>query len=122
MTKKLILSALLVLGVQQSAEACSYVINDVGAKNDLAAAALTHLGVTIDKLHSTEVSQYRWFESKPTPMCPEEITYESTYKLGYELSSLVGCSATVKVTKIEPWKPGKRTEYKFEVLSAQSCE
>ncbi len=122
MTKKLLLSVLLGLGVQHSADACSYVINDIGAKNDLAAAALTHLGVNIDQLNHTEVSQYRWFESKPTPMCPEEITYESTFKFGYELSSLVGCSASVKVTKIEPWKAGKKPSYQFDVVSAPSCE
>lgn len=122
MTKKILLSAVLVLGIQQRANACTYLINDIGAKNDLAAAALTHLGVSIDQLRNTEVSEYRWFESKPTPMCPDEITYESTFKFGYELSSLVGCSASVKVTKIDPWGNGKLSQYKFDVISPQSCE
>ena len=118
--KGLIASAALISA--NNALACTFVINDIAVKNDLAAHLLTELGVTVAQVNHVEISDYDWHISIPTPMCPEELTYTATYDVSFERSELVGCSAKAKVTKVEPWTAEGRDSYTVEFAQAASCE
>ncbi len=89
--------------------ACSYVVDDLATKNELAAKALTELEIDITDDVSIAISDYNWWESKPTPMCPEELTFTATVTVGHNQ-----CFQTVKVTKVSPWT-GQPETFSFEV-------
>lgn len=123
--KLLILNALAIstaLTTANVSQACTYFVNDIAAKNDMAAHLLTDLRITLDQLRTSVTSDYSWHESISTPMCPEELTYTATFDLGYELSDLVGCGAKAKVTKVEPWVRGSDATYTIEYINMPSCE
>lgn len=99
--------------------ACSYYINQVEKKNELMAAAASHLNVSLEDTTQFKVRGFNFFESKPTPMCPEEMTYNLTFDLAYMDTTALRptqCSVTLEAKKIEDWK--KNVEH-FEFGSAQ---
>lgn len=81
--------------------ACMYVIDEAKKSAELKAVALASLGdVTVI---NSDVSNFKFFESKPTPMCPEEMTYTAevaaTFRRGTD-----ACIVRLSVKKVEPWK------------------
>jgi hypothetical protein len=108
-----------------AALACSYYIDPVAVKNDLAAATLTKLKVNIEDVTKVKFTDFGFFESKPTPMCPEEMTYFGTIRVNFtnvQDPLTKGCTAEVKVTKVATWSPqGVPDKTTFEVLQSPTC-
>lgn len=107
-SKIAVLSILGALTIQNStAEACSYYINEVQKRNELIAAAASHKNLELTDVKKVAIADFQWFESKPTPMCPEELTYVATVSLKYVDNTATfprSCTTNLKATKIENWK------------------
>lgn len=84
-----------------TAYACTYDINKEQKSEELKEVALADL--VGENIISAQVVKFSYYESKPTPMCPEEMTYEATINV-YFKSGMTKCYADVKVTKVESWK------------------
>jgi hypothetical protein len=118
------LIGMMMASVSPLALACSYYINETAVKNDLGAKLLTELKISIDDVTSVEVSDFSFFESKSTPMCPDEMTYLSTFQISFNNASdplAKGCVAIAKVTKVEPWVEGLETTYSYEIIQSPTC-
>lgn len=116
--KNLILTVATLSGLTLSigAEACSYYINEIQKKNELTAAAASHLQLELSVVSKNSVESFSWVESKPTPMCPEELTYRALVTLEYEDPTATfprPCVSQMTVVKIEDWKT-HISDYKFE--------
>lgn len=104
--------------------ACSYYIDEAKIKSDLAAKVVEHFNLSEQNVTATNVTKFNWWESKPTPMCPEELTYEATVSVSFVSDDALthGCTAIAKVTKVEPWTPEhKPATYTFDTLQAPTC-
>lgn len=94
-----VLSVALIL-LSKSAHACSYIIEKTKKIDELQKVALANLS---DKKNlSVQNYSFSYFESKPTPMCPEELTYEASYHVVYN-DNPSKCFADIKVKKVESW-------------------
>jgi len=95
----IVLSVTLIL-LSKSAHACRYVIEKTKKIDELQRVALANFA---DKKNlSVQNYSFSYFESKPTPMCPEELTYEASYNVVYTDNSSK-CFADIKVKKVESW-------------------
>ncbi len=102
-----------------SAKACSYYIDQVKKTAELEKVALATLeGSTI--LSST-VNSFSFFESKPTPMCPEELTYNATFAVNYN-DGLNNCIAELKIKKVESWSALDEDNYTVSGRKAALCK
>ncbi len=111
------------MAISSNALSCSYFIHQIGQKNDLAAATASHLNVSLEDVTSLRITEYRFWESIPTPMCPEEITHEATIELTYnDVTALVPtvCDAKFKATKLDNWESNTAT-YRYDELHPRSC-
>jgi hypothetical protein len=99
--KLMIFSAItLVLASAVPAQACSYFIDMAKKGEELKAVALA--GLQYEQLVSAEVKSAKFFESKPTRMCPDEITYDATIDVAYR-TRMNMCIVSLQVRKVEPW-------------------
>jgi len=98
--------------------ACSYVIDEPKKIEELQRVALANLGEK--DVMAVQAYGFSYFESKPTPMCPDELTYEASYDVVYKYG-LNKCFATVKVKKIESWIDDSDSYIVTGVKSSQ-CE
>ena len=89
----------------KQASACSYEIDQAKKSAELKKVAIASLGVS--KIFQSKVSNFSYFESKPTPMCPEELTYVATVTASYKYGLNV-CDVELSVKKVEPW--GNKTD------------
>ena len=103
-----------------NASACSYQIDEKAKKAELTEVAKASLGlVKTDKFYGAEVTDFKFWESKPTPMCPEELTYELTSTLRFK-KGMNDCLADLKVVKIEPWNNNQGAKDVYEVSGRAS--
>lgn len=81
-----------------TADACSYSIDEAKKSVELQKVALASLGDY--EVLSTSVSNFSFYESKPTQMCPEEITYNAvvTVSFKYRMNT---CTFELAVKKVE---------------------
>lgn len=119
---KLCLSVLVCASTQS--QACSYAVNEVGIKNQLAAHFLTTLNIGIDEVltqvQKLEISNFSYFESKPTMMCPEEMTYSMNINIKYMGSGY--CMASALVTLVEGWGADSYRYFKVDYpVGSPSC-
>jgi hypothetical protein len=82
------------------ASACSYQIDQAKKIAELTKIAYASLEPAIIRTHT--VNNFSFFESKPTPMCPEEMTYSADVSIGYEVGTTY-CWVDLTVKKIESW-------------------
>ncbi len=102
-----ILSLGLIFG-SQAADACSYIIDEAEMKRELETVVAAGLkGVTKVSVVTTEFSFY---ESKPTPMCPEEMTYTAKVSVRYGMGE-TRCQEEFSIKKIESWSPPGENVY-----------
>lgn len=98
-------------------EACSYFIDELAAKNRLVAAVATEHGATLDALDIQAIDGFCWYESKSTPMCPDEITYKA--RIAFSLKgSATGPIHLVNVTEIDSWEDHGYKTYAFASSAA----
>ena len=105
------------------ASACTYFVDNQAAENDLAAAAVSHLGASLAYVEDLSIDHFRWFESISTPMCPQELTFEATVTVTYQnnLGTFPeDCKATVSVVRVDDWTTNIET-FTFTIAS-QKCE
>jgi hypothetical protein len=101
------------------ASACSYYINELAEKNDLMAAVASNLNVSVAEVESIEITNYSFFESISTPMCPEEITHLGTVEISYvDPTTQYNCHAVINVTKKDNWKSHLET---LEFVGQPTC-
>ena len=124
--KKLILGLVmgtLVLSVNaSSSQACSVTpVNPTVQKNDLAAHALTQIGVSIENVSNVDVADYVgsyiW-----TPMCPKGLQSKGVFTVAFDNVNdplTRGCTAVVAVEKIHLYENGP--EYKFDLIQTPTC-
>lgn len=108
--KKVFITAIAMWGltVANSANACTYKIDEAVKSAELQKVALSSLGnITV---LSSSVSNFSFFESKPTPMCPEELTYNGvvTASIKYLQST---CIVKLDVKKVESWSESDLDTY-----------
>lgn len=90
----------------QSSMACSYSVNQTQKKNELIAAGITNLNISLEVVKSVSVVNFHFYESIPTPMCPKEVTYEGVIFYDYMDPTAMRptqCQVTLNVTKKEDW-------------------
>ncbi len=96
------LLAVFIAFATQQAFACSYDPQIETNKKLLLAVALKKIKLATEDLKSHSV-EFNFEESKPTPMCPNEIRYTGVYTLnwtsGKDLAMQKPCSANVTVVK-----------------------
>ena len=86
--------------------ACTYYINQIEKKNELMAASASLLKVSLEDTKQLEVRGFSFYESKPTPMCPAEMTYKGVVSMTYMDTTALRptqCSVVLEVKKIEDW-------------------
>lgn len=99
--KTFILLTTLFISLQSyNAFACTYRIDEEAKSKELKTVALAYLGDS--KITSVVVDSFSFFESKPTAMCPEELTYKAEITVAFS-NATSNCVANLKVTKIESW-------------------
>lgn len=111
--------SLLVSVYAQDLFACSYMIDGVSKSAELEKVALASLGDV--KILDSALSDFSFFESKPTPMCPEELTFSLTLSVAYE-SAMNVCAGQLKITKIEPWVSGLDDIYHVSGRNSFRCK
>lgn len=100
MTRILAILSLGVIFGSHAADACSYTIDQAAMKKELETVVAAGLkGVTKVSAVTTEFSYY---ESKPTPMCPEEMTYNAKVSVRYGTGA-TRCQEDFSIKKIESW-------------------
>ena len=108
MTKILAILSLGVIFGSQAADACSYTVDQAAMKKELETVVAAGLkGVTKVSAVTTEFSYY---ESKPTPMCPEEMTYTAKVSVRYRTGE-TRCQEEFNIKKIESWSPSGESVY-----------
>ncbi len=94
-----------VLSFASKSHACTYMVDELGKKNELASYFLTTMNIGIDEVFSKvtklEIKDFSFFESKSTPMCPEEMTYSAQIEMAYFDNGY--CFANTVVTLVEGW-------------------
>lgn len=93
----------LAFGVSGNASACTFIIDDNAEQNDLIASAVSHLGLSLSEVSEIGSSAYSWTITKPTPMCPEEITHTAEVTFSYTNEEGQACVAELSVTKADSW-------------------
>ncbi|MGE0174991.1 MAG: hypothetical protein AB7T49_19515 [Oligoflexales bacterium] len=115
-------AAALISGMSAQAFACSYYIDNLQKRNELIAAVASELKVGLETTTKLAIDSYKWWESIPTPMCPDELTFIANVKVEYitigETSDK--CAAYLAVTKKENWKENSDS-FSFEKLSEVVC-
>ncbi len=110
-----------VVAMNEQALACTYDPMILKNKNELGAVALTTLGQAIDEVNSVTV-EFEFQETKPTPMCPDEIQYKGQYVVnwtaGRDLTFPKPCTGVVTVTKTVNYQ---RSRSKPKITVAQSA-
>ena len=104
--------------------ACSYWVDNLAEKNVLMGAVATHLKVSLEHTQDLRVTEYKWWESISTPMCPEELTFEAKVTIDWtppDTESEMLCKATVFVTRIDSWK-GDPDRFEFKILAGPECK
>ena len=81
------------------ASACSYFVDQEKAKTELTKIALLALG---EEKAEVINATFSFFESRPTLMCPEEMTYVSEVEVQLQRDGST-CRGLLKATKVEPW-------------------
>lgn len=108
MTKILAILSLGVIFGSQAADACSFTVDQAAMKKELETVVAAGLkGVTKVSAVTTEFSYY---ESKPTPMCPEEMTYTAKVSVRYGAGE-TRCQEEFSIKKIESWSPSGENVY-----------
>ena len=82
-----------------NAQACTYRVDSAQISNELLQIGRAQFS---KGLTSSSVKNFSYFESKPTPMCPEEMTYTATVTIEQETSNSI-CRGDVQVKKVDPW-------------------
>ncbi len=101
------------------ANACSYQIDEAKTTVELKKIALASLGGS--KILSSSVSGFSFFESKPTPMCPEELTYNAVVTASYQYG-LNTCTVELSVKKVESWGDSDQDTYTVAGRKNASCK
>jgi hypothetical protein len=101
------------------ANACSYAINEVKKSAELQSVALG--SIDGEKILSSAVSKFSYFESKPTPMCPDELTYNAIVSATYEVGMNV-CSVELKIKKVESWTTNDLDTYSVTGRQSARCK
>lgn len=121
--------ALAVLLAGEMSLACTYHVDKESRNQEM----LTLAKVSIDKgnvekikYETIETANFYFFESKPTPMCPDELTFVAEYAITYHENDYDPhgwkCKGSVKVTKIEPWVVGAEVTFKVVGHDAFDCK
>lgn len=101
------------------ANACSYHIDEVKKSAELQSVAVASLGEA--KVLTTAVSKFSFFESKPTPMCPDEMTYNAVVTASFEQNGRI-CTVELAVKKVEPWAKSDLDTYTVEGRKNATCK
>jgi hypothetical protein len=119
---KKIMAVLATLLCMQSALACRYYIDENQASKELVqiAIAAVESGNSTFKVVSHQKMTFDFFESKPTAMCPEEITITAEFYMTAKTRS-GNCHGVVEVIKIGPLGKGDVT-YKVNGLGKFRCD
>ncbi len=120
--KKNLITLSLCLAGYHTAQACSYYIDKAKKSNELQKVVLASLGEV--RIQSVSVKDFSFFESKPTPMCPEEMTYNATVAVTYKpanQNSSELCSGDITIKKIEPWTKSGVDTYSVSGKKAVVC-
>ena len=92
------------------ASACSFFISDIVEKNNIIASTASHFQIEVAEAYEIEISDYEWFVSIPTPMCPEEITHQASVKFHYySAEEQRNCVVEVDVVKKDNWENQTKT-------------
>jgi len=118
--KKFVLSGIFLSSLLSvsSAEACTYVIDQDAKSAELKQVALASLGSVT--LLEASVVDFTYHESKPTPMCPKELTYQATINVAYE-NGLNTCDVALAVVKVEPWADSDTDTYRVSGRRTARC-
>jgi len=81
--------------------------------------ALASLGDS--KALSSSIDNFSFFESKPTPMCPEELTYNAVVTASYKYG-LNNCTVELAVKKVESWGNADLDTYTVTGRKSASCK
>jgi hypothetical protein len=101
------------------ANACSYQIDEAKKSTELRKVAIANLGGS--KILSSSVSDFSFFESKPTRMCPDELTYNATVTVSYK-NGLNECSVELAVKKVESWGESDQDTYTVSGRKNARCK
>lgn len=72
------------------------------------------------RINDAIISSFRFYESKSTPMCPEELTYEAKIKVSYK-DNTMKCTMALFVKKVESWKEFLN-HYTVKRIEPELCE
>lgn len=114
----LTLTTVFSLFTANSALACSFFIDDARVNAELTKVAVASLGDV--EVLSAEATDMNWVISKPTIMCPEELTYNAKIDVVYE-SGLNQCAGQLTIKKIESWTSDENT-YQISGSNSFRCK
>jgi len=101
------------------ANACSYHIDEAKKSAELEKVAVASLGGL--KILSSSAGNFSFFESRPTSMCPDELTYNAVVTVSYE-DELNMCTVELAVKKVESWGDSDQDTYTVTGRDNANCK